>query len=250
MLYMETTTPAYRFLAGALAALGGPRPRAIVVVSAHWEEPTVAVTSGTQPEQIYDFYGFPREMYTFQYRPRGDPALAHRIVAMLQDAGVPARADATRGFDHGTWSPLAIVAPKADIPVVQVALQRDLDPAFHLRVGRALAPLQYDGVLVLCSGGATHNLGALRMGGGAITTEPWATRFDNHLRDVLVSKAGTDRDRAIEQLPAHPDVNRAHPTKEHLAPVYVAAGAAGDRPGRVLYSGMELGTLSMAAYAF
>ena len=251
MLYMETNKPAYRMLANVINSLGPARPRAIVIVSAHWEEPTVAVTSSPQPQQIYDFYGFPSEMYAFTYRPPGDPALAHRIVQMLKDGGVPARADDKRGLDHGAWSPLAILAPKADIPVIQVALQQNLDPAFHLRVGHALAPLQYDGVLLIGSGGATHNLGALRMGmagGGGV--ESWAARFDAHLRDVVVNKTGADRERAIEQLLAHPDVNRAHPTKEHLAPVYVVAGASGDRPGRTLHEGMDMGSFSMAAYAF
>ena len=249
MLFAETHDPAHRFLADLVRRVGADRPRAIVVVSAHWEETTVSVTSSTAPPQIYDFYGFPRELYSFVYPARGDPALAQRVVQLLQNQGVGARLDPKRGLDHGTWSPLCVAFPKADVPIVQVALQRDLDPAFHIRVGRALAPLQYEGVLIVGSGGATHNLGAIRFQGGG-SDMPWAARFDAHLRDVLVNKAGPERERAVEQLLSHPDVDKAHPTKEHLAPVYVVVGAGSDHPARPLYEGMVFGSLSLNSYAF
>jgi 4,5-DOPA dioxygenase extradiol len=255
LLCLEPHTPAHQFLATALDRVlsesGAPRPRAVVVVSAHWEAATVAVTASPRPPQIYDMYGFPRALYEVLYTPPGEPALARRIVALLQAAGVTAHADAERGLDHGVWSPLTVMLPRADVPVIQVALHRDLDPALHLRIGHALAPLQHEGVLLLASGGAVHNLGTLRMGGGGVApAEPWAARFDAHLRDVLVGTVGAERERALVQLPQHPDADRAHPTKEHLAPVYVAAGAGGDRPARLLYTGMQYGSLSMAAYAF
>jgi len=248
-LYAEHASPSYRALASLLDTLGVGRPRAVVVVSAHWEEPTVSITASATPQQIYDFYGFPREYYEFVYPAKGDPALADRVLHMLQDAGVPARLEPERGLDHGTWSPLAIVLPKADVPIIQVSLQRNLDLAFHTRVGRALAPLQDEGVLLVGSGGATHNLGAIFQRVPYNNTS-WAARFDTKLRDILVGKAGPEREAALAQLLQDPDADLAHPTKEHLAPVYFAIGAGWERPARQLHANMIMGSLSMAMYAF
>jgi 4,5-DOPA dioxygenase extradiol len=233
-------TPARTFLAG-LATLVPP-PRAVVVVSAHWEEPLPTVESGRAPGTIHDFGGFPAEMYRLRYPAPGDPALAARIVELLATAGLEA-AMRERGYDHGAWTPMLLAWPAATIPLVQVSLLRDADAAQHYRLGTALAPLREDGVLVIGSGSAVHNLRQL---GGP--TPPWASAFESWLVQRVeagdVAALGDWRQRA-------PQARQAHPSPEHLTPLLVAFGAAGEGArGRVLHRSWDLGSLAMTSFAF
>jgi 4,5-DOPA dioxygenase extradiol len=230
------------FLAGLAATL--PRPRAIVVASAHWEENTPMVEGGGAPRMIYDFGGFPPDLYRQQYPAPGDPALASRIVAMLTEAGFSPRLR-ERGFDHGVWTPLLLAWPAADIPVVPVSLIRDGDAATHLRLGRALAGLRAQNVLVIGSGSAVHNLGVLAPGQPPL---PWAAAFDDWL--VRACENG-DAAALGAWLTDAPEARYAHPTPDHLMPLLVALGAAGPGArGRVLHRSWDYGSLAMTSFAF
>lgn len=237
--------PAARFLAQLGAAL--PRPRAILVISAHWERPAApAITTSPAPATIHDFAGWPRELYTLRYPAPGAPWLAERVAGLLGAAGLPLAADPVRGLDHGAWVPLRLGWPAADIPVAELSLIRGGDAAAHLALGRALAPLRGEGVLVLGSGAAVHNLGALAPEG---TTPPvWAQAFDRWLAEALA--AGNHE--ALCRFPEAPrEARAAHPTPEHLMPLFVALGAGGKDAGAVrLHDSWSYGSLAMAAYAF
>src|SRR5476651_521690 len=186
-----------------------PRPTAILIASAHWETAVPEVTGTAKPETIHDFYGFPKPLYDIQYPAKGDPALASRAVALLKD--FKATADPVRGLDHGAWSPLLYMYPKADIPVVQVSVQTELGTQHHLALGRALAPLSQEGVLILGSGHMTHNLRETRGGVSADYVRAFQTwvkdRIDSHELDTLADY------RALK-----PEGVRAHPTDEHFLP--------------------------------
>lgn len=236
--------PAARFLAELGESL--PRPRAILVVSAHWERPVPAITTSPAPATIHDFLGWPRELYGLRYPAPGAPWLAERVAGLLAEAGLPLAADPARGLDHGAWVPLRLGWPAADIPVAQLALIRGGDARAHLALGRALAPLRAEGVLVLGSGAAVHNLGTLAPEG---TPPPaWARAFDAWLAEALA--AGVHE--ALCQFPATPPTARAaHPSPEHLMPLFVALGAGGEDGAAVrLHDSWSYGSLSMAAYAF
>lgn len=224
-----------------------PKPAAIVAVSAHWvTHREVGVTAAPSPETIHDFYGFPQPLYRILYPAPGDPALAARIVERLRQAGFPAEADPVRGLDHGTWSPLLHGWPLAEVPVVQVSLPAAL-PADLLKFGAALAPLREEGVLVLGSGGAVHNLGEVAFDEKERRTQDWAAEFDGWVgaRVADLDVAALARWRAEA-----PHAERAHPTTEHWDPLLVAMGArvAGDEPA-VVYEGFTYGTLSMRSFA-
>ncbi len=235
-------TPARSFLAGLAATL--PHPRALVVCSAHWEEPAPLVESGAMPRTIHDFGGFPDEMYGLRYPAHGDPELATRITALLSGAGFAARTQ-DRGFDHGVWTPLLLAWPRADVPVVAVSLVSGGDGATHQRLGAALAPLRHEGVLVLGSGSAVHNLRELAPGR---PPAPWAVAFDDWL--VARCEAG-DSDALAHWRERAPEARRAHPTPEHFLPLLVALGAAGPGArGRVLHRSWDYGSLAMTAVAF
>ena len=238
-LVQHPELPAHAFLAGLAATL--PRPRAMVVLSAHWESADPAVEIGEHPTTIHDFGGFDDALYRMRYPAPGDPVLAARILDLLRDW---APTGVRRGFDHGVWSPLAISHPAADIPVVPVSLLRGGSMADHLRLGAALAPLRHDGVLVIGSGSATHNLREL--GHGA--APGWVTAFDDWLAARV--EAG-DTDALVRYRALAPDARRNHPSEEHYAPLLVALGAAGPAArGRVLHRSTTYGVLSMAAFAF
>jgi 4,5-DOPA dioxygenase extradiol len=217
----------------AWQALGGrlARPQAIVIASAHWETSLPMIGGSAQPETIHDFGGFPRELYQIRYPAPGAPALAARAIALLKDAGITAGVDGTRGLDHGAWVPLRWMYPAADIPVVQVAIQPARGTAHHLAVGRALAPLRDQGVLVIGSGHTTHNLREfmtdLRSGTGQVATAPYAAAFARWVGEQLAAGA-TDNLLAYRSLA--PEAARAHPTDEHFLPLFVAYGAAGEHP--------------------
>jgi aromatic ring-opening dioxygenase catalytic subunit (LigB family) len=204
------------------------RPKAILVVSGHWEEDAFTVGSGEFPELIYDYYGFPEHTYRLTFDAPGAPMLARRVRELISAAGLPARDDPRRGYDHGVFVPLKLVTPEVDIPVVQLSLQRSLDPAAHLAVGRALAPLRDEGVLIVGSGMSWHNMRGFTP---AFTEKSKA--FDAWLETATADPAA--RDAALRDWAAAPYAREAHPREEHLAPLFVAAGAAEGEPGRVAF---------------
>jgi 4,5-DOPA dioxygenase extradiol len=236
-------------LAGAqLRALGRmlERPRAIVIVSPHWMTPTVQITAASHPETIHDFGGFPRELYEIRYPAPGAPDLATHVQQALRSQGVDASLDAQRGLDHGAWVPLLHLYPDADIPVVQVSLPIEADEAKALQLGRALASLADEGVLVIGSGSLTHNLYEFRM--GDVQEAAYAQEFRDWIREAVL--AG-DVDRLAQALRRAPHALRAHPTTEHYLPLLVAAGAAlNPTPATVLDGGIRHGVLAMESYVF
>jgi 4,5-DOPA dioxygenase extradiol len=232
------TTPSRDFLASLAARLGNPR--AIVCVSAHWETVEVNVGLSAAPATIHDFSGFPQELYRRQYAAPGDPALGNRILGLLRAAGIKASGDAARGFDHGVWSPLSLICPDASIPVVEVSVQPHLSPAHHLAVGRALAPLRAEGVLIVGSGSATHNLRELGR------SAPHAVAFESWLCAAVAEGRVDDLVHAEERAPAF---LRNHPTPEHFLPLFAPLGAAvGGAKAEILNRYFEYGALSMAAF--
>ena len=219
-----------------------PRPRAILVVSAHWaaREPTVS-TAGT-PETIHDFGGFPPALYEMAYPSPGAPALAGRVRELITGAGLPCAESPDRGLDHGAWIPLKAMYPAADIPVVQLAIQPFAGPDWHRRLGTALRPLRDEGVLILASGAVTHNFGWLTWGRNGQPV-PQAAAFADWLGEAL---ARDDRPALVDYRRLAPHGAGAHPTEEHLLPLFAALGAAepGEQPLRLApeytYSGLAM----------
>jgi 4,5-DOPA dioxygenase extradiol len=238
--------PARAFLTGLGASL--ERPRAVLCVSAHWETAAPAVGAAAHPATVHDFSGFPETLYRMQYPAPGAPELAQRAAALLKEAGIACAQDPGQGLDHGAWVPLMLMYPAADIPVVQLSVQPGRDGAHHLALGRALAPLRQDGVLVMGSGGAVHNLRRLDWGRTGAGPAAWAVEFDDWLEQALA--AGCAAEVADFRLMA-PQAALAQPTDEHFLPLIVALGAAGEGArGRRLHHSYTYGSLSMAAFEF
>ena len=234
----------------ALWGLGDslPAPTAVVVVSAHWEAAApVRVTTSPQPPLIYDFGGFPAELYALQYRPPGNPGTAKDIVDRLTQAGISAVADAQRGLDHGAWVPLLHVYPDARVPVVEVTLPIPRTPASLLALGKALAPLRDGGVLLVGSGGIVHNLRRVRFDDKNAPIEPWARSFDDWVRGRLEEG---DADAIADYKARAPEAAASVPTTEHFDPLFVVLGAMekGERVKDV-YEGVHYGNLSMRTFA-
>lgn len=231
----------------ALARLAAemPRPRAIVMVSAHWESHELLVNGNPQPETWHDFGGFAAELFAVQYPAPGLPDLTREVVELLAASDLPARIDSRRPFDHGIWVPLSLMYPQADIPVVQISLPSRQGPELQTRVGKALAGLRADGVLIIGSGSITHNLGELNWNGDSARVEPWAQAF----RDWMIDKLASDNENALHQYRSlAPHAVRAHPSDEHLLPLYFARGA-GDEFS-VAHQGFTMGALGMDIYRF
>jgi 4,5-DOPA dioxygenase extradiol len=230
----------------AWQALGAaiPKPRAILCVSAHWYVDGTHVTSNASPRTIHDFGGFPRPLFEVQYPARGDDALATRIATLL--AAHEASPSDTWGLDHGTWSVLVHLRPDADVPVLQLSIDRRAPAATHLAIGRALAPLRQQGILILGSGNITHNLGhAMRSRGEA--TPAWASEVD-----TVIARAVTDHDSAPLTRLLDTDAGRmSHPTPDHYFPLLYAVGAATERDAVSFpVTGFDLGSLSMRSIRF
>ncbi len=231
----------------ALAALAArlPKPKAIVVVSAHWESPELRVGSAERPATWHDFGGFPAELFAVQYPAPGQPSLAHEIADRLNAAGLNARLDANRPFDHGVWVPLSLMYPAADIPVVQVSLPTQQGPALQQQVGAALAGLREQDVLLIGSGSITHNLRELDWHAGPESITPWALAF----RDWFVATLAEDDTAALlDYRRQAPHATRNHPSDEHLLPLYFARGAGGQFA--IEHQGFTLGALGMDIYSF
>lgn len=202
------------------------KPSAIVVVSAHWEEPVATVTAHPRPPMIYDYYGFPPESYSLEYPAPGDPALAEAIAEALEARGTPARLDRERGFDHGLFIPLLIMYPAADIPCVQLSLLSSLDPAEHIRIGEALAGFAQGNVLVLGSGFSFHNLRELLGGRNDGTPDPQNRAFEAWLIESCTSPAIDEpqRTQRLVEWASAPGARHCHPREEHLLPLHVCYG--------------------------
>jgi aromatic ring-opening dioxygenase catalytic subunit (LigB family) len=213
------------------------RPKAIVIVSAHWEAPAFAITGAAHPELIFDYYGFPKHTYQLTWPAPGAPALAERIRGLLAGQGLPAEVDPARGFDHGVFIPFKLMVPAAEIPTVQLSLQAGLDPATHLAAGRALAPLRDEGVLIVGSGMSFHNMRAF--GNPAATAV--ADEFDGWLTSAVES-VPAERAKQLEKWADVPSGRLSHPREEHLLPLMVAAGAAGEDGGRNIFSDIVMST--------
>ncbi len=233
------------FLKGLGATLPA-RPSAIVVVSAHWLEGAFSVSSGARPDLIFDYHGFPPHTYALQYPAPGEPALAARITALLQAAGLPSQQDASRGFDHGVFIPMLLMFPGADIPVVQLSLSTTLDPALHLAAGRALQALRQEGVLIIGSGMSYHNM----RGYGDPRSGPISDEFDAWLT-AAVQAAPPERQQSLIDWAQAPSARLSHPPRaeEHLLPLMVVAGAAGQDPGEKVFSDRVMET-TLSAFRF
>ena len=229
------------WLRGLIAGLP-ERPKAILVISGHWEAPAFTVGSSPSPELIFDYYGFPEETYRLRFDAPGSPELARRVVGLLSAAGLPAAEDPSRGYDHGVFVPLKLILPEADIPVVQLSLQQGLHPETHLAAGRALAPLRDEGVLIVGSGMSWHNMSGFTP---AFTARSEA--FDTWLSQAMADPAR--REEAIRHWADAPYAREAHPREEHLAPLFVAAGAAAGEPGRHAFRDVAMDVV-LSGYAF
>lgn len=224
------------------------KPEAILCISAHWDSAAPLLSTAPEPETIHDFYGFPDALYRLRYRAPGAPAMAERALGLIGEAGIAAGDDPHRGLDHGAWTPLLLMWPAADIPVAQLSVQTRRDPAHHLALGRALAPLRKDGVLILASGGAVHNLRSLARDGSTSAPPAWASAFTDWLATSL---AAEDLDALLDWRFKAPHADLAQPSDEHFLPLFVALGAAGGKlRARRLYQGFDHGSLGMDSYAF
>lgn len=222
------------------------QPKAILLVSAHWLEPVFSTTSGEQPDLIYDYYNFPPHTYELTYPAPGQPALAQRVVELLQQAGLPAATDAGRGFDHGMFIPLKLMFPEAEIPVVQLSLRQDLDAEAHLQAGRALQSLRDEGVLIVGSGMSFHNMRGYR----DPRFGPISDEFDVWLAQTVEADPAV-RWQALARWDQAPRARECHPDRqeEHLLPLMLAAGAAGDDQGQHVFVDRVLET-SLSGYRF
>ena len=234
----------------AWSALGRTlgKPAAVLIASAHWETDVPMVTGNPKPQTIHDFGGFPRELYEIRYPAPGAPDVAARAVALLKQASITAGIDGCRGLDHGAWVPLRWMYPDADVPVLQLAVQPARGTAHHVALGRALAPLAEERVLIVGSGHTTHNLRDWMMARQQGATQSYASEFAEWLRAAL---GRGDTDALVRYRDLAPHAVRAHPTDEHFLPLFVAWGAAGPhaRAERVV-EGVEGGVLSMDSYLF
>ena len=208
----------------ALPARLPAAPNAIICITAHWEAPAFTFSRQPEPPLLYDYYGFPPHTYELRWPVRGAPAVAERAAALLDAAGLPVALDEERGYDHGTFIPLMVAWPDAPVPVVQMSLQADLDPAMHARAGAALAPLRDEGVLIVGSGMSWHNM---RHYNDPRAKQP-SERFDQWLDETLRIAAADERTARLARWADAPDGRFAHPREEHLLPLMVVSGAAGD----------------------
>ncbi len=221
-----------------------PKPHAVLAISAHWFMPGVAVTAMLKPRTIHDFGGFPPALHAFDYPAPGDPALASRIQSLL--APLPVQLDEQWGLDHGAWSVLTHVFPEADVPVVQLAIDRTKPPQFHYDLGQRLAPLRDEGVLIMGLGNVVHNLGLIQWGGKGAPT-PWASQFNDAVREHVEH---TEHSPLIDYAAMGEPARLSVPTPEHYLPLLYVAGA--QRPGdsvTIVTDGIELGSISMLSWS-
>ncbi len=219
-------------------------PKCVLSVSGHWEAAEFTVGTAEHPPMLYDYYGFPEHTYRIKYPAPGSPVVARRVQDVLAAAGIDTHTDAARGFDHGTFVPLSLMYPEANIPVVQLSVKNTLDPHEHLRMGAALQPLRTEGVLIVGSGLSYHNMRGFSGGGTQVSQvfEQWLTR-------VVASPDVETRNRELASWEQAPSARSAHPREDHLIPLMVAAGAAGGDVGRRDFLDTAMG-IAMASYRF
>lgn len=245
----DRTHGSYDALTAALQAIRATlavQPTAVLMVSAHWEAPEFTVMSTPHPGLIYDYGGFPAHTYQIQYPAPGAPALAARVQALLQQAGIAVAPDARRGLDHGAFVPMAVMYPEARMPVLQLSLQHGYDPQAHLALGAALQALRDEGVLIVGSGLSYHNLRAL----GSAGVAPSAA-FDAWLQDTLCHSPPHERAQRLRDWAQAPGARQAHPQEDHLLPLMVAVGAAGDDPAQCIHhESTFFGGITVSSFRF
>jgi 4,5-DOPA dioxygenase extradiol len=244
MLAIENSATG-RFLDSLGDAL--PRPRAVLVASAHYLSATPQLGGHPAPATHHDFGGFPAPLYDIQYPAKGDPALAAAVAKRLADAGIAASIDPLQRLDHGVWVPLRRMYPRADIPVVPLSIQPGADAAWHYRLGQALAPLREAGVMIIGSGGYSHNLGALHWGEADAPMPDWAREFTDWVSERIERH---DLDALLDWQLQAPHARQNHPTPEHFLPLFVALGAAGEDRSLRLNHVHEMGSLALDAWRF
>ncbi len=231
---MATSGHLYRVLDASLKQMNrelGDAPKAILVVSAHWEEPVFTFSTAVRPGMLYDYYNFPPETYQITYEAPGLPELGERAAELLAAGGMASATDPARGFDHGTFSLLQALYPEAKLPVVQMSIRSDFDPAAHIAAGRLLASLRDEGVLIIGSGLSYHNLRAM----GSPASHAPSHEFDAWLQDSLVAKSGPKRTERLLHWEQAPAARLVQPREDHLMPLHVAVGAAEGEAGRLTY---------------
>ena len=247
--FMEWNPPdTWKKMAGWLASIPATlptKPRALLVISGHWDEPEFTVTTGAKPPLLYDYSGFPPETYELRYDAPGSPPLAEHMRGLLTAANIPVRGDAARGFDHGVFIPLKVAFPNADIPLVQLSLRSGLNPEEHLAIGEALKPLRQEGILIVGSGMSYHNLHRFFSGRDI----PESDQFDAWLTASVTNPDAKARAEALREWKKAPAARDAHPEAEHLLPLMVVAGAGGNDPARRVFSDRVMGA-TVSAYQF
>jgi len=246
--YVEGMKQMYAITVRELSALPQrlpEKPKAVLVVSGHWEAPEFTVSTSARPPMEYDYYGFPEHTYQIQYPAPGSPELASRVQALLARAGIRASEDASRGFDHGTFVPLVLMYPDADVPIVMLSLKSSYDAQEHVRLGQALAPLREEGVLIVGSGLNYHNM----RGFGRAESTPVAEAFEAYLETAIGQAHADTRNDMLVHWEEAPGARLAHPREDHLLPLMVAAGAAGDDTGRPVFVDHVM-AVPMATYEF
>ncbi|WCJ30588.1 4 5-DOPA dioxygenase extradiol [Euphorbia peplus] len=248
MMSIDESIPARHFFQSWRTDICTDKPKAILMISGHWDTREPAVNVVSRNETIYDFYGFPDPMYKLKYTPPGAPQLAKRVKELLMQSGFKhVREDSERGLDHGAWVPMMFMYPDADIPVCQLSIQSKKDGSYHYNMGRALAPLKEEGILIIGSGATTHNLRALQSS-HASSTPSWALEFDTWLRDALLQGRYDDVNHFYEKAPHG---KMAHPMADHFYPLHVAMGAAGENAkAKQIHSSWSNGSLSYSSYKF
>jgi aromatic ring-opening dioxygenase catalytic subunit (LigB family) len=239
----DTWKATQHFLESLGSTLPAP-PKALVVISGHWEEPAFTASTAADPKLIFDYSGFPEHTYRLTWPAPGDPLLAQRVAGMLGSAGLPAATEPARGYDHGVFVPLKVAFPEAQIPVVTLSLNQSLDPALHIAAGRALASLRDEGVLIIGSGMSFHNLRGYLLP----QTAERARAFDAWLTGAVQSPA-PERNALLAKWLNAPFASFAHPREEHLIPLMVAAGAGGAAPGSRIFTDEPMGA-QISAYRF
>lgn len=230
------------------AALPGrlpARPKAVLVITGHWEAPEFSVSTAEHPPMDYDYTGFPEHTYRLQYPAPGSPALAQRVRDLLGLAGIQSRDDPKRGFDHGTFVPLSLMYPDADVPVVLLSLKQGYDAAEHIRAGQAISALRDEGVLILGSGLTYHNM----RGFGQASSTAIAAGFERYLNDAVVQHDAALRNRMLVHWESAPGARLAHPREDHLLPLMVVAGSAGADVGERIFVDHVM-RVDMASYQF
>jgi aromatic ring-opening dioxygenase catalytic subunit (LigB family) len=248
-VWMPEMKPVYRNLEESLREIPleiGITPKAILAVSGHWEESDFTVMAGPNPPMIYDYSGFPEHTYRVKYKAPGSPEVALRVQELLKNAGLDARTDASRGFDHGVFVPLAAAYPEENVPVLQLSIKNDYDPETHLALGRALAPLREEGVLIIGSGLSYHNLRQF----GRVAAQPSAA-FDAWLSETVCESIAEERNEKLKRWSEAPSARAAHPREDHLIPLMVAAGAAeAEKGARIYHEDSFFGGITVSSYRF